>query len=339
MSRMKELFFLLISIRWPKSKWRRQWRYYVEKTPYAFRQTTLSAIRHLNALTGQYDFIITFGATHGLGQINVPYVVFADFCRRLSSRNQYDEISHFRNSREESDWLALEGDVYRGAAHVFTGSDYVRGAMIAHYNVTPNRVSAIGFGAGLAFGERYEKIFDGRTILYVGKGDFEKKGGLVLLDAFKLVREKLPDARLHIVGQNTIPSSDGVVNEGIITDRQHLVSLMRSAHVLTLPSLTDRFGVVLVEAMATSTPCVSSDYGAMPEVVGEAGLVVPCNDAPALANALLTLLTDKALSIKMGAVGRNRFETRYNWSTIWNTVSRTIYRDALNQSDCDIEST
>lgn len=333
MPRSKELLFLLLSARWPKSRWRRRWRYYVEKTPYAFKQTTLSAQRHLEELTGKYDFIITFGATHGLGRPNKPYIVFADFCRRLSSLNKHDEISHFRTAEEESTWLSLEGDVYRGAAHVFTGSSYVRNAMITHYKVEPERVTAIGFGAGLSFGERYEKHFDGRTILYVGKGDFEKKGGLILLEAFTLVRKTLPEARLHIVGQDRLPKIEGVVNEGILTNRQRLVDLMRSAHVLTLPSLTDRFGVVLIEAMAASTPCISSDYAAMPEVVGDAGLVVPCNDAPALATALATLLTNEDLSRRLGEIGRQRFETQYNWDVIWQTVSRIINRDVITSFD------
>src|SRR5262249_32945394 len=155
----------------------------------------------------------------------------------------------------------------------------VKQALVKYYGIAPEKIVPIGFGAGIGFGEAYEKTFDGRTILYIGKGDFEKKGGLVLLKAFEQVRREIPDATLHVVGQDTLRAIPGLINHGFTKDRQKIVDLMRSAHVFTLPSLVDRFGIVLVEAMAASTPCVSSDYGALPEVVGDAGLIVPCDDA------------------------------------------------------------
>jgi starch synthase len=318
-------WYRLVSVRCPRNAWYRKWRYYVEKTPSVFRLKTGNSATQLQALEGQYDAILFLGAMFAPGAgHDKPLFLFTDSCRWLSSNNVHDEISHFDSPRDQAEWFALEGQVYRSAARVFVGSHFVRNAMIAHYGVSPEKVVVSGFGAGLGFGEPYEKTFDGKTILYIGKGDFEKKGGTLLMRAFEKVRRELPEAQLHIVGQDRLPAAEGVVNHGFVGERQRLVELMRMAHVFALPSLVDRFGIALVEAMAASTPCVTSDYGAMPEVVDDAGIIAPCNDVDALAAALLKLLRDKELARRLGERGRRRFAQIYNWESVWQVIRREM---------------
>lgn len=314
------LWYRLISIRWPRNAWYRTWRYHVEKTPAVFRFLTRQAARALAPLEGQYDVILFLGAMFSPGVKGKTVFVFTDSCRWRSSRNPHDEVSHFRSAKDEAEWLELEGEVYRSAARVFVGSEFVSKALVEHYGVEPARAVVSGFGAGLGFGEPYEKSFDGKTILYIGKGDFEKKGGTLLMQAFETVRNALPNAELHIVGQENLRGAPGVVDHGFVRDRKRLVELMRSAHVFALPSLVDRNPISVLEAMATSTPCITSDYGAMPELVGDAGLVTACNDANGLATALLTLLRDPQLARAMGNRGRLRFEQTYNWDSIWKVI-------------------
>lgn len=320
-----KFLFLLLSFHPVKKSWYRRWRHWIEHSPFSFNLMTRRYGRRLAAVDGEFDMILHFGAMCAPAPIvDKPYFVFTDSCRALSASNPHDEVCHFVSRREERQWLALEGGVYRGARRIFVGSEFVKRALTSRYGVSPTRVVVTGFGAGKGFGDVSEKSFDGRTILYVGKGDFEKKGGLVLLDAFERVRRQRPDAQLHIVGQPSLAARPGVVSHGYVSDRAKLLTLLRQAHVLTLPSLVDRFGIVLVEAMACSTPCVASDYGAMPEVVADAGLIVPQGDAGALAAALLSLLGDPQRSRQLGANGRRRYEARYNWPTIWATVRSEI---------------
>ncbi|CAN5159070.1 hypothetical protein BH11PSE11_BH11PSE11_36580 [soil metagenome] len=320
-----EVWYRLISIRWPRTAWYRKWRYYLEKTPSAFQTLTRISARKLEALEGQYDVILFLGAMYspGAGR-DKRLFVFTDSCRWLSSHNAHDEISHFQNPRDEAEWFALEGEVYKSASRIFVGSDFVRDAMIAHYDVAPEKVVATGFGAGGTFGEPYQKDFDGKTILYIGKGDFEKKGGILLMQAFEKVRQVMPEARLHIVGQDRLPAAEGVVNHGFVRDKQRLVELMRSAHLFALPSLVDRNPISILEAMAAATPCIASDYGAMPGMVADAGLIVPCNDIDALAAAILKILRDKELARTMGERGRRRYLEIYNWDSVWQVIHREM---------------
>ena len=318
-------WYRLISIRWPRHTWYRKWRYYMEKTGSSFAHMTRRAHALLEPLEGQYDVVLFFGAMYAPGlKIDKPMFLFTDSCRWLSSRNAHDSISHFANDRHRTEWLALEGELYRKSLRVFVGSDFVRNALIEQYQVAPERAVTSGFGAGANFGDPYDKQFDGRTILYIGKGDFEKKGGTLLMKAFEQVRRAVPQAELHIVGQDRLPTQDGVTNHGFVRDRAKLVGLMRGAHVFALPSLVDRNPISILEAMACATPCVASDYGAMPEMVGDAGLIAPCNDVDALAAALIRILQDAELARAMGERGRRRFEEAFNWDAVWKIVEREI---------------
>jgi len=326
-------WYRLISIRWPRHAWYRKWRYYMEKTPGAFLAYTRNAGAQLRRMQGEYDVIVFFGAMFSPGlDIDKPMFVFTDSCRWLSSHNVHDSISHFANARHEAAWFELEGTVYRTATRIFVGSDFVRNALISHYGVAPERAVTSGFGAGAGFGDPYDKTFDGRTILYIGKGDFEKKGGTLLMKAFEQVRRALPGAQLHIVGQDRLPEAAGVVNHGFVRDREKLVALMREAHVFALPSLVDRNPISILEAMASATPCIASDYGAMPAMVGDAGLIAPCNDVAALAAALIRILQDADLARTMGDRGRRRFEEMFNWDSVWKVIEREI-RASLARED------
>jgi glycosyltransferase involved in cell wall biosynthesis len=87
--------------------------------------------------------------------------------------------------------------------------------------------------------------------------------------------------------------------------------ILRSLHAVVLPSLTtptwkEQFGRVLIEAMACEVPVVGSSSGEIPEVIGDAGLVVPEGNVDALAGALQRLYEDEELRKRLGMLGRQR---------------------------------
>ncbi|WP_235508295.1 glycosyltransferase [Agromyces sp. Soil535] len=142
-----------------------------------------------------------------------------------------------------------------------------------------------------------------------------EKGVLVLLDA--VARD--PRLRLRIGGSG--PLADDLAERAAtagIADRVELVgpidtddvvAFLRSLDVLAVPSLptpswTEQFGRVAVEAMACGVPVVSSDAGALPDVVGGAGLVVPAGEAPALADALAEAGGPRAAELSVSGLAR-----------------------------------
>jgi glycosyltransferase involved in cell wall biosynthesis len=96
----------------------------------------------------------------------------------------------------------------------------------------------------------------------------------------------------------------------------------------TTPSWAEQFGHVLIEAMAAGVPVVGSSSGAIPEVIGEAGLVFPEGDAAALRAQLATLFDDPALRKRLIERGRARVERLYTNERI-ALAQRDIYRQVL----------
>jgi glycosyltransferase involved in cell wall biosynthesis len=105
---------------------------------------------------------------------------------------------------------------------------------------------------------------------------------------------------------------------------------------LVLPSITippehkEQFGRVLTEAMAAGVPVVGSSSGAIPEVIGNAGLVVPERDVPSLAMALDRLLADPALRRRLANQGRARVDECFGWSVVARESFR-LYEVALER--------
>jgi len=131
-------------------------------------------------------------------------------------------------------------------------------------------------------------------------------------DPDELAREHgLPAHRLRVLGE--------------LTDSQ-LRSTLRGASVLAAPSLSEGFGLPVLEAMATGVPVVHSDVGALVEVAGGAGRTVPRGDAPALANELERVLGFPGLAAAMTTAGRSR-AAHFSWHRaarrIWRTHTGT----------------
>ena len=109
-------------------------------------------------------------------------------------------------------------------------------------------------------------------------------------------------------------------------------TVLARIHCLAVPSLTTRtwkeqFGRVIVEALACGVPVVGSDSGEIPNVVGEAGIVVREGDAGALRGALRRLATDAALRAELARRGRDRVLERFTHRRIAERYAE-VYRAA-----------
>ncbi|MCA1647783.1 MAG: glycosyltransferase family 4 protein [Chloroflexi bacterium] len=166
------------------------------------------------------------------------------------------------------------------------------------------------------------------------------KGLDVLLDAFARVRSP---ASLIIAGDG---SECGRLQARICASDQHNVriippisfedmpSFLKALDILVLPSITilplqrEQFGRVLVEAMAAGVAVIGSSSGAIPEVVGNAGLIAPERDPVALADALDRLLGDAVLRQTMVERGRLRVRARFAWPVVAEQTS-ALFRAAV----------
>ena len=122
-----------------------------------------------------------------------------------------------------------------------------------------------------------------------------------------------------------------------------LAKIMNALDVFILPSRTtanwkEQFGRVIIEAHACGTPVIGSTSGAIPEVVGHGGLVVPERDPAALAQAIQLLLNDPQKRRQMGAIGREEVMNSSTWQQVARQM-RDIYHRVARSSTLPNETT
>lgn len=151
-----------------------------------------------------------------------------------------------------------------------------------------------------------------------------EKGHRYLLDAWPSVLARVPDAWLAVVGEGSEAGAlqaqaaslgRGVARRIAFTGRREDISaLTADLTVAVLPSLREAQGISILEAMARRRPVVASAVGGIPEVItsGVDGLLVPPADSPALADALVRLLTDPPLRARLGEAGFRTVAERYS---------------------------
>jgi len=104
-----------------------------------------------------------------------------------------------------------------------------------------------------------------------------------------------------------------------------LVDLYRGARALLLPSLHEGFGLTALEAMACGTPVITSSRSSLPEVVGDAALLVDPEDTTAIAAAIHRLLTDDPLAKTLAALGLERAKL-FSWEKTARTVQSILHK-------------
>jgi glycosyltransferase involved in cell wall biosynthesis len=149
-----------------------------------------------------------------------------------------------------------------------------------------------------------------------------QKGVDVLLDAFSQVHVRYPSARLVIVGDGPLSSqlkgqAQRLGLEGVVKFTgwmERASRLMPACDIVVVPSRWEGFGLVTLEAMGWSRPIVASRTSALPEIVldGKTGLLVPPDDAVALAEAIEILLADSERATAMGQAGYERLVREFS---------------------------
>ncbi|MTD13750.1 glycosyltransferase [Nakamurella sp. YIM 132087] len=305
---------------------RERWAQQFIKSPLGYALRTRNTRRRLSRLPDGHDLVFQ---VHGLSGVpDRPSVLYLD-CTHLQSVRQWPEWNPL-DGRALDRWIAAERESYQQAVHIFSFTEETRRTLVDDYGVTPGRITVTGAGVNLDTLPSLDRPAapppDDPVILFVGN-DFRRKGGEILLEAFRLVRTVVPRARLVLVGDRPdIPDLPGVEVHGHIDDRSRIVELYAGASVFTLPSLFEPYGLVVLEAMAFGLPVVASTSSGIPDIVrhGETGLLVPVGDAPALASSLISVLTDRAMATAMGRAGRQLVEEQHTWDLVVDRMADTL---------------
>jgi glycosyltransferase involved in cell wall biosynthesis len=210
---------------------------------------------------------------------------------------------------------------------------FVAHAMKAQHGISPSKVFPIGAGAIREVHgevptniERYKK----RRILFVGR-QWERKGGPILLEAFKRVRKELPDATLTVVSSLAQFEPQEGVEHIKFASNEELHELYKACSVFTMPSICETWGLVYVEAAMHGLPTANWDNWALPDIVdhGQSGVLTSKHNAEGLAEALIEALRDPVRLQGMGKASISRVKDVLAWPWVYERLLYAIMPEEL----------
>jgi glycosyltransferase involved in cell wall biosynthesis len=259
-------------------------------------------------------------------KFDIPYVYYLDYTMALAKQN-YPAWTPF-SSREYDSFIACEHSAYKKAHHLFPMSQLVKSSLIDHYGISPKKITVVGSAGNFSEPYEGEKLFGSKQILFNGS-DFTRKGGELVLAAFKQIKHKIPEAKLVIVGTKLPFNESGIHSLGHISSPTEMRKLFLNSDLVVAPAHCDPFPGFLIEALNYGIPCVVQNRDGMPEIIDNTvnGIVIKQPSPDMLANEIIKLLNDVKQLEVMSQNARNKVKTKLNWNTIatniWQTLSAT----------------
>jgi glycosyltransferase involved in cell wall biosynthesis len=212
----------------------------------------------------------------------------------------------------------------RRADRVLVGSEWTRSDLVERYRIPEAKVVLTPYGVDPLFGQEGPVRNGGRYLLFVGGLQPRKDPGtavdaLARLDpGLRLVfaGPSLRESRELVAHVRKLRLNSRVEFTGYVR-KSELAALYRGASAVVLPSLYEGFGLPLLEAMASGTPVVATTAGALPEVAGDAAVLVEPGDPEGLAAGVEQALAERERLVAAG-LERSR---RFSWA---DTARRTL---------------
>ncbi|MEZ5102787.1 MAG: glycosyltransferase family 1 protein [Thermoleophilia bacterium] len=207
----------------------------------------------------------------------------------------------------------------RRADAILTVSEFSRRELVDRYGLAPDRIAVTPNGVDPAFRAGGPRVERARPYVLVVGALHPRKDPLTAVEAFALVDE--PGLDLVLAGPDK--GLEGAVRQAIQrhglagrvelaghVDKEMLAALYRGAACLAFPSRYEGFGLPVLEAMACGTPVVASAAPAIPEVAGDAAILVPPGDPVALAGGIERALADRERLVELGRARAAAFTWR-----------------------------
>ncbi len=315
------------------SRRRARWSARFNASADGFAVRSRIAQRQVNAVREPVDAVIQYGSSFDPGR-RFPYYVYSDDFTRNAVAEQRSWGGQLTGV-EALEAEKLEDRLFVEADGVFAFSERIRRRFTIVPGLDLSSVHVAYPGANFSDPPPEVSVLTRSarpTVLFVGK-EWERKGGPCVIEAFKRVRVRVPTARLVVVGPQTPVAGAGVEHVGYLSkdDPEHarrLRRLFEEAWVFCLPTTYEPFGIAFVEAMWFGLPCIGTDDWAIPEIIeeGVTGFRVAANDADAVAERIVSVLTSTAERARMSAAGRNRAETLFSWDATARRMLDVIAR-------------
>ena len=316
--------------------------------PYTFGRR---AVKYLREHREEYDLVhdnqsLSYGMLQ-LQRMGIPLVttvhhpITSDLRIALNAaRSAWERVL----IRRWHSFLNMQKRVVKDLHNVVTVSDCSRQDIARDFGLQPAGISLVYNGIDTDV-FRPVKGIERRPLRLMAtcSADAPLKGTRYLLLAYARLLETYPQLELLLVSKpqpggktERLVKKLGLVDRiqfvsGITTEQ--MVQYYAEASIAVVPSVYEGFGLPAGEAMACGVPVVSTDGGALPEVVGDAGIIVPVKNVEAMAKAIDELLRDPGRRETLGNAGRERILDKFCWQVCAREMSQ-YYREVLSHADC-----
>ncbi len=235
----------------------------------------------------------------------------------------------------EKYWRRILYSGLKKADHIISISQATKDDLIRIYRINPDRITPIMLGVSPEFHPRDKKecrhklnlSVKDKIILHVGT-PAPRKNFITVLKAFKQINKSLQNVILLKVGRISKNESDYILRNDlsgkiIVRDNikgKELPLYYAVADILAFPSLYEGFGLPVLEAMASGCPVITSNTSSLPEVVGDAGIMIDPANQVSLKDRMMELLENSQLSEELAQKGLLRAQ-RFTWE---NTAENTL---------------
>lgn len=247
---------------------------------------------------------------------------------------QAAEAGHFAVSRLPerllTEAICVQRRLLHRADHLFTLTNWAKNSIISDFGVPEDKITTVYIGSNLNINIDMTIERKPHQILFVGI-DWIRKGGPYLLDGFRELRRRIPEARLVIVGCSPCVEEPGVEVVGYLsprvpTNRTRIARLMSESGMFCMLSEFEPLGNVFIESFAAALPVVAFDHGSRREIIEHerTGLLVSDRRPETIADALERLIRDPDLARRMGQCAKERSTTRFSWHTVVDRIGSVV---------------
>ncbi len=296
--------------------------------PYTFGRRL---VRYFKKHKPQYDIVhdnqsLSYG-TLRLQRMGIPIVttihhpITSDLKIALQSAETWQ---HRLLIRRWHSFLRMQKKVVRQLEHLVTVSEASRATIADAFAIPEDSIHVVHNGIDTKVFKPNPAIErEATTIMTTTSADVPLKGLPYLLRAIATLADDMPNIKLNVLGKLR---KDGgtlrLIEKLGISSRVNFFSgitvteiadLYARATIAVVPSIYEGFGLPAGEAMACSVPVISTDGGALPEIVGTCGVIVPAGDHLAIADAIRSLLADESGRQALAAKARHRILRSFTW--------------------------
>lgn len=217
---------------------------------------------------------------------------------------------------------------YQKVNGVFTMGRWLADYLVEKEELPREKVHAVGGGVNVDITGIDASEKKGNKILFVGR-DFKRKGGDLTVQAFRLLKKRLPEAELYLAGPAVNPVDDTAGTEGIFylgeQNGEQVKKLYNKCDVFCMPSRFEAYGLVFAEALVFGLPCIARNAFAMSEFIqdGENGYLLEEDDVEMLADKMEAALKNKEM--KQYVVSqREIYLKEYSWEAVVNRIAEVM---------------